>query len=253
MIEKIVTPRMGEGVTQVNVIRWLKQTGDEIHEYEPLVEVETDKVATEIPSPVNGRLSGILIPAGEVAQVGDILAEIETDAIDEIEAIHHSQISLRKHPRKFPMLEMPNLPETAREDPRSQLDFADCGKNCAKKTRSTWNRCRGTGLNRPDHQTGYLDISATRTSYGDTSYSCYFRSSFLPITSIRRQIAEHLQHSIQTAPHVLTVMESDLSLVLEDISIQKGRIQSPRGKPDTYSLLHPCHSSCTQKQSPGQC
>ena len=76
----MVAPRMGEGVTQVNVIRWLKQPGDKLREYEPLVEVETDKVATEIPSPVTGSLTGILIPAGQVAQVGDTLAEIETES-----------------------------------------------------------------------------------------------------------------------------------------------------------------------------
>ncbi|MEN6305422.1 MAG: biotin/lipoyl-containing protein, partial [Armatimonadia bacterium] len=76
MTTKLLTPRMGEGVEEVTVMQWLKHEGDPVRELDPLVEVETDKVVTEIPSPADGTLLKIHIPAGEVAHVGDALAEI---------------------------------------------------------------------------------------------------------------------------------------------------------------------------------
>ena len=76
MTVKLLTPRMGEGVDQVTVIQWLKNEGDVVKELEPLVEVETDKVITEIPSPADGILLKIFVQANITAQVGEALAEI---------------------------------------------------------------------------------------------------------------------------------------------------------------------------------
>ena len=76
MTVKLLTPRLGEGVEEVTVIQWLKKEGDPVKELESIVEVETDKVATEIPSPADGILLKIFIPPDSVAHVGDPLAEI---------------------------------------------------------------------------------------------------------------------------------------------------------------------------------
>ncbi len=60
MATKVLAPRLGEGVNELTIVRWLKHEGETINELESLLEVETDKVVTEIPSPV----SGILLRAG---------------------------------------------------------------------------------------------------------------------------------------------------------------------------------------------
>ena len=72
-------PNVGEGVTEGEVTRWLKQVGDFVARDEPVVEIETDKAVVEIPSPFEGTLSEILVAAGEIVPVGTPLAEIATD------------------------------------------------------------------------------------------------------------------------------------------------------------------------------
>ncbi|MGO3679151.1 MAG: biotin/lipoyl-containing protein, partial [Microbacteriaceae bacterium] len=70
MSENIVLPALGESVTEGTVTRWLKQVGEEVAVDEPLLEVSTDKVDTEIPSPVAGILAQILVGEDETAEVG---------------------------------------------------------------------------------------------------------------------------------------------------------------------------------------
>jgi 2-oxoglutarate dehydrogenase E2 component (dihydrolipoamide succinyltransferase) len=79
MPESVTMPALGESVTEGTITRWLKNEGDRIEADEPLVEVSTDKVDTEIPSPVAGVVSRILVPVDEVAAVGAELAIIDGD------------------------------------------------------------------------------------------------------------------------------------------------------------------------------
>ncbi len=73
----VTMPRLGESVTEGTVTRWLKQEGERVEADEPLLEVSTDKVDTEIPSPASGVLSRIVVAADEVAAVGSELAVID--------------------------------------------------------------------------------------------------------------------------------------------------------------------------------
>jgi len=74
----LTMPEVGETVTEGTIERWLKQPGDAIEKYEPIVEINTDKVNVELPSPVSGKLSEILAAEGTTVQVGAALATIET-------------------------------------------------------------------------------------------------------------------------------------------------------------------------------
>lgn len=76
MSENIVLPALGESVTEGTVTRWLKNVGDEVAVDEPLLEVSTDKVDTEIPSPVAGILEEILVDEDETAEIGAVLARV---------------------------------------------------------------------------------------------------------------------------------------------------------------------------------
>lgn len=75
-MSEVVLPALGESVTEGTVTRWLKKVGDTIAVDEPLVEVSTDKVDTEIPSPVAGVLQQILVQEDETIEVGAVLAVI---------------------------------------------------------------------------------------------------------------------------------------------------------------------------------
>jgi 2-oxoglutarate dehydrogenase E2 component (dihydrolipoamide succinyltransferase) len=78
MSESVVLPALGESVTEGTVTRWLKKVGDSVNVDEPLVEVSTDKVDTEIPSPVAGVIEQILVQEDETVQVGAVLVIIGT-------------------------------------------------------------------------------------------------------------------------------------------------------------------------------
>jgi 2-oxoglutarate dehydrogenase E2 component (dihydrolipoamide succinyltransferase) len=76
MATKVILPVMGEGVTDATITKWLKQVGDQVNEYDPLVEVNTDKVDTEVPSPVSGTVLKIVPEEGSLVEVETVLAWI---------------------------------------------------------------------------------------------------------------------------------------------------------------------------------
>src|SRR4051794_3817390 len=80
MPTSVTMPALGESVTEGTVTRWLKQEGDQVEVDEPLLEVSTDKVDTEIPSPAAGVLSKIIVAEDETVEVGAELAVIGGDA-----------------------------------------------------------------------------------------------------------------------------------------------------------------------------
>src|SRR6266511_4302923 len=77
MAEPIKMPELGESITEGTITRWLKQEGDQVQADEPLFEVSTDKVDTEVPSPIAGVLTSIKVHEDETVAVGTELAEIE--------------------------------------------------------------------------------------------------------------------------------------------------------------------------------
>ena len=76
MSAPILVPTLGESVTEATVAKWIKKTGDNVNEDEPIVELETDKVSVEVTSPTSGVLSEISIKEGETVGVGTKLGEI---------------------------------------------------------------------------------------------------------------------------------------------------------------------------------
>ena len=76
MSEKIVVPVLGESITEATVAKWLKNTGDAVEADEPIVELETDKVNLEVPSPINGVLTEINSKDGSIVEVGALLGSV---------------------------------------------------------------------------------------------------------------------------------------------------------------------------------
>lgn len=84
---EVTMPKMGESITEGTVIEWHKKPGDAIELDESLLEIGTDKVDTDVPSPAAGILAEILVPEGDVVDVGTVIAVIETDASVEPDSI----------------------------------------------------------------------------------------------------------------------------------------------------------------------
>ena len=76
MSEKIVVPALGESITEATVAKWLKNAGDSVDVDEPIVELETDKVNLEVPSPITGVLTEINSKDGSVVEVGALLGSV---------------------------------------------------------------------------------------------------------------------------------------------------------------------------------
>ena len=76
MSEKILVPALGESITEATVVKWLKNKGESVETDEPIVELETDKVNLEVPSPMDGILSEINAQDGQVVEVGAVLGLI---------------------------------------------------------------------------------------------------------------------------------------------------------------------------------
>ena len=107
MSEKITVPTLGESVTEATVSKWLKSKGDKVLADEPLVELETDKVNVEVPSPSNGVLGSIVVKEGETVNVGSLLGTVsdavvqETDPPKEIKNYNPPRKKVQREPKLF--------------------------------------------------------------------------------------------------------------------------------------------------------
>ncbi|MCA1755965.1 MAG: 2-oxo acid dehydrogenase subunit E2 [Bacteroidales bacterium] len=108
---EIILPAMGEGIIEATITRWLVKEGTEVEEDDPVVEVATDKVDTEIPSPASGVITGFAFAEGEIPKVGDVLAWIENEQISEV-----SEESSPKVEADY--IDVKNLSVAAREEKR---------------------------------------------------------------------------------------------------------------------------------------
>ena len=79
MSEQIVVPALGESITEATVAKWLKNVGDTVEADEPIVELETDKVNLEVPSPVSGTVGDIKFKVGDIVEVGAVLGSVQTN------------------------------------------------------------------------------------------------------------------------------------------------------------------------------
>ena len=81
MSQIVTMPQLGETVTEGTILRWLVQVGDEVKEDDPILEISTDKVDTEVPSPFTGQVTSLLVEEGETVEVGASLLELDGDSI----------------------------------------------------------------------------------------------------------------------------------------------------------------------------
>ncbi|MBV8688773.1 MAG: E3 binding domain-containing protein, partial [Candidatus Eremiobacteraeota bacterium] len=118
----ITMPQLGETVTEGTVAQWLKKPGDSIEKYEAFVEVSTDKVNAEVPSPVTGRLSQLLVKEGETVATGTPIA-----VIDEGEALSEGSAPAQTQPQTEQRLVTPSQPPE-----RTQMPATSAGNGAAR-------------------------------------------------------------------------------------------------------------------------
>jgi len=104
MSENIIVPALGESITEATVSKWIKNQGEQVKEDEPIVELETDKVNVEVPSPAEGVISKINFKAGDTVEVGALLGTISSQGDKVISSENVVSITKSKEQKKSKML-----------------------------------------------------------------------------------------------------------------------------------------------------
>jgi 2-oxoisovalerate dehydrogenase E2 component (dihydrolipoyl transacylase) len=231
MATKVLVPLLGEGVEEVTVTKWLKQEGDSIDELEPLLEVNTDKVDTEIPAPSSGVVLKIQMEEGRVAKVGEVLAVIgkEGESVEDAGEPEPKEKMKEESPQPSAVNTQPTSSDVARSTSHIARDLGFISPVVAKIAAEhgvNLQQVPGTGLNGRITKKDVLNFiesgkkkeeriePAPSTPHAAPAVTPAAGDQLIKHSVIRRQIAEHMVMSKRTSPHVLTVMEVDMSKVI---------------------------------------
>ena len=233
---QVLMPQLGESVDEGTISKWLIKIGEEIKEYDPLLEVNTDKVDSEIPSPASGTLLAILVDEGTVVNAGTILAWIGEpgEAIPEGGTFQPKTVPTKKvkhaegaeeHLQPTPPVKSPGRdkglgfisPVVARISSEEGVDLAQVqgtgqgGRITKKDVLAYLELQKKAGDGKSIAPTETPKSSAKATPHPSLEA---VPGEMLPHTIVRRSIAEHMLTSKRTSPHVTTVMEADLKNVV---------------------------------------
>ena len=230
MATKVLVPRLGEGVEEVTVTKWLKQVGDSIKELEPLLEVNTDKVDTEIPAPASGTILKIITQEGTAAKVGELLAVIGApgETVDSGSVTAENTVQA-KTPTSAVQTQTVHQPQ-----PNINQDLGFISPIVAKIAAEhgvDLKQVAGTGLNNRITKNDVLSFVGSGKSIAKPAgqqpivIKPMEGDQLIKHTTMRKSIAQHMVDSKHTSPHVLTVMEADLSRITKHRAANKAAFE----------------------------
>ncbi len=233
MATKVLVPRLGEGVDEVTVTKWLKQVGDSIKELEPLLEVNTDKVDTEIPAPASGTVLKIILQEGTPAKVGELLAIIGApgESVEGVSTTPESKVESRK---SEPQPETLDLRPSTTSHLTNDIGFiSPVVAKIAAEHGVNLSQVSGTGLNgritKNDVlafvENGKSNLGSQKSQVESHTVQPLIGDQIIKHTTMRKSIAEHMVMSKRTSPHVLTVMEADMSRVTKHRGANKAAFE----------------------------
>jgi pyruvate dehydrogenase E2 component (dihydrolipoamide acetyltransferase) len=234
MPTNVVMPQMGESIAEGTIVRWLKSVGQDVDRDEPLFEISTDKVDAEIPSPVSGRLAEIRVKEGETVPVNSVVAIIGA-AGETITA--EPNVSPAPAPNSQASATV-SVAEDEAADADADAEGADephrqksspVVRRIAREHNVDISKIQGTGINgRVTKQDilGFIESGGTEpVATGDAKsvptpspapgpvYQPGESVKVVPMSVMRRKIAEHMVLSAHTSPHVYSVYEVNFGRV----------------------------------------
>ncbi|MBN1999741.1 2-oxo acid dehydrogenase subunit E2 [candidate division KSB1 bacterium] len=204
MIVNMVMPKMGESITEGTIVKWRVKNGDRIGKDEIILEISTDKVDSEIPSPASGIVSEMLVQEGETVAVDTVIARIKTGQEEE-------SVSLKAGSKK-----KLHVPETAPVERKKFL--SPVVKRIAREhaiSVETLQSISGSGaagrITKKD-MLNFLQENAGQVapSPADRS-STHGRDQTIPMDHVRKQMAEHMIFSKTVSAHVTSISEADVT------------------------------------------
>src|SRR5438477_642456 len=196
----VVMPQMGVSVSEGTITRWLKQQGEQVEADEPLLEISTDKVDTEVPSPASGTLTQILVQEGETVDVGTKLGQIGGGAAESDDA---TAAPLQPAPAA------PQAPAPPQAPPQPQAAPAAPAPQAAAPP--------------PPAPAAPAEVQPGE--------------QLEPMNAMRRGIAEHMRRSLDTSAHVTSAIEVDMSKVVQIREKLKAEYQKSYGVNPTYLIF----------------
>lgn len=252
-------PKMGESVIEATITKWLKKEGDHIVEDDPICEIATDKVDSEIPSPVEGKLTKILFEENDVVAVGEVIAIIDMDgdnADDSEEPVKEEKKEKNKEeadPEKKE--EVTEKSEEKAEEPEASPSrfYSPLVKNIAKEEKiamAELEKIPGSGKDgrltkddllkylktRKEHKTEDKAEApkASPVKMETPQVSVAQGDEIVDMDRMRKLIADHMVQSVHTSPHVTSFLEVDVTNVVRWRERVKDAFLKREGQKITY-------------------
>jgi 2-oxoglutarate dehydrogenase E2 component (dihydrolipoamide succinyltransferase) len=246
-------PRMGESITEAAIITWFKNVGDAVEIDEPLLEVATDKVDSEIASPVSGVVSQLLFKANDVVKIGDIIATISvpSDGTSVADKKSKKPIETAKKVSNLDVTSAPKENESAKQN--TNLFFSPLIVSIAKEQHISFDelaRIPSTGEEGRLRKSDVMDyIAAGRPnkfaapvveSSGFKIPDLKFdkgKGKVVEMDRMRQMIADHMVFSKHTSPHVTAYVEADLTEIVVWRNANKEAFQKKNKEKLTFTPL----------------
>jgi len=250
MSQIVTMPQLGETVTEGTILRWLVKVGDEVKEDDPILEISTDKVDTEVPSPFNGTVSNLLVEEGETVEVGASLLELDGDKANtndtppkEEPKEETNEENVQEQSPKVDEAQNHNIFKTPNE--KQNLKLSPVVRKLAAEHNIDIEKVQGTGkdgrIKRQDIEKIILSgkgvISTEKIDEQppqEKEKEMLTKESSNNISRLRKRIAENMVMSKQTSAHVMTSIEVDF----ENIEIVRAKHKAKFKEENGFSLTY---------------
>jgi 2-oxoglutarate dehydrogenase E2 component (dihydrolipoamide succinyltransferase) len=259
----IMLPAMGEGVIEATINKWLVSVGSSVKEDDPLVEVATDKVDSEVPSPADGIIVSIMASEGSVVKVGETIAVIENDlapAPGTAEKIKKEveRIRVTIDDAKKEKVETETIARDLKSRTPSGKFISPLVRSIAARegiSYSDLDQVNGTGMDgriTKDDILGFIDINkkeeealrtatAKKSIIASDSIQKERRKSqgdeIIEMDRVRKLIAEHMVLSKKTSPHVTSFIDADVTKLINWRNSVKDKFQAAEGQKLTLTPI----------------
>ena len=246
MSQIVTMPQLGETVTEGTILRWLVQVGDEVKEDDPILEISTDKVDTEVPSPFTGQVTSLLVEEGETVEVGASLLELDGDSNSSSVSEEASNEAETVNEPVEEVVEVEEIVEVESSPvaKSTNLKLSPVVRKLASENNVDLEQVTGTGsggrITRKDIESFITSGSKTVQkpkevpSQQKEKQVQPAKSSSDEISRLRRRIAENMVMSKQTSAHVMTSVEVDY----ENVEILRSKHKKSFKEENGFSLTY---------------
>ena len=245
MSQIVTMPQLGETVTEGTILRWLVQVGDDVKEDDPILEISTDKVDTEVPSPFTGQVTSLLVEEGETVEVGASLLELNGESVSSsVREETSNEVETVSEPVEevveVKVDEVKSLPVSKSSD----LKLSPVVRKLASENNIDLEQVSGTGsggrITRKDIESVITSGSKTVQKPKEISgqqkdkKAQADKPSSGEISRLRKRIAENMVMSKQTSAHVMTSVEVDY----ENVEILRSKHKKSFKEENGFSLTY---------------